>query len=101
MTKVPRSFITNLWVMIHTLVSYLHGQCLNPWDADVFDQMHTSAPTDLETLRNFAHTLQDFYQLLSRLRNQIYRAYYIIYYCKLFPIFSSLSQPQLHQKEPC
>ena len=68
--------------MVHTLVSYIHGQCLNPWNFDVDHQMHSADPTDIDAVREFAKSLRELYQHVTRLGDQLYRAYFLIFKCK-------------------
>ena len=56
---------------------------MNPWDFDVHHRMHTADPSDIDAIRNFSVALLDLHQHVMRLGRQIYRAYYIIYHCKL------------------
>ena len=81
MGYVPRSFITNIWIMVHTLATYIQGQCLNPWEADAADPMHTAAPTTPSEVKNFAQVLYALYQHTVRLSQQLLRAYHIVYKC--------------------
>ena len=81
MGYVPRSFVTNIWIMVHTLATYIQGQCLNPWEADAADPMHTAAPTTPSEVKNFAQVLYALYQHTVRLSQQLLRAYHIVYKC--------------------
>ena len=82
MGYVPRSFVTNIWIMIHTLATYIQGQCLNPWEADVDDLMHTASPTSIGEVQAFAQVLFDLYTLTVRMSHQIYRSYILMKQCK-------------------
>ena len=78
MAFIPRDFITNLWIMVHTLVSYIHNQCLNPWDFDADDIRHTATASTFNELQAFAKTLLEMHAHVIRLEGQIKRAYHLV-----------------------
>ena len=79
MAFIPRDFITNLWIMVHTLVSYIHAQCLNPWDFDTDDIRHTASASTFTELHAFAKTLLELHAHVMRLERQITRAYNLVW----------------------
>ena len=83
MSYVPRSFVTNIWIMVHTLATYIQGQCLNPWEAEATDPMHTASPSSPPEIQKFAQVLHTLYQHTVRLSQQLLRAYHIVHRCEL------------------
>ena len=86
MVGVPRAFITNIWIMIHTLATYIQGQCLNPWEAEATDPMHTMTPSTQLEIQKFTQALYALYQHTVKLSQQLLRAYHIFQKCMLHSI---------------
>ena len=78
MAYIPRDFVTNLWIMVHTLVSYVYNQCLNPWDFEADDIRHTASASTFTELQAFARTLLELHSHVVRLEKQITRAYRLV-----------------------
>ena len=93
MSDLPRNFITNLWIVIHTLATYITDQCENPWELPATHVMHSSTASTVWEVRVFAQKLFGIHDHLQRLVHQVTRIYNILCDCK-YQSYSLKNQPQ-------
>ena len=84
MLYFPRNFLTNVWIAIHTLATYITDQCENPWELPATHEMHSNTASRLDEVQNFAEKLFGIHGHLQRLLGQIRRSYIILRDCKYY-----------------
>ena len=84
MTDIPRNFLTNLWILVHTLATYIAQQCENPWEWPSTHEMHSDTAASTIEIQKFAQQMFDLHGHIYRLCCQIRRIYILVSDCKSF-----------------